>query len=97
MAGEMTSIDITHNPELRRLAEEVRTSRKPRILVNEGRDVAVLKPVSPTRRRPGRGKTEADHQAFRSSAGAWRGNVDVDKFLEELEESRRLTTPPVEV
>ena len=64
-------------------------------------ELAVLKPV-PIRadRRRKRGKreiTEADRQAFRASAGSW-SDLDLDKFLADLYESRRISSrPPVEL
>ncbi len=98
MARELEPIDVTDAPDLLRLAEEVRRSGQPRRLRREDEDLAVLVPVAPpAKRRSRRAKTEADREAFLSSAGGWRGLVDVDQFLEDIEESRRLTRPPVEL
>ncbi len=99
MAREMIPVDITHTPEVLRLAEEVRSSKTPRVLRRNGEEIAVLMPLSPARRRGKKAKahTKADYEAFLSSAGSWRGNVDVEKFHRDLEESRRLTRPPVDL
>ena len=98
MAKELEAIDVGDAPELLRLAEEVRRTGRPRLLRREDEDLAVLAPVAPpARRRSTRAKTEVDREAFLSSAGGWRGLVDVDQFLKDIEESRRLTRPPVEL
>jgi hypothetical protein len=99
MARELTPIDISNTPDLLRLAEEVAKSGQPRVLRRADEDVAVLMPVKkPTsRRRTGRKKTKEDYEAFRSSAGGWK-DVDVDKLLEDIYESRNISTrPPVDL
>lgn len=48
MAKELKPIDITHTPEVLRLAEEVARSGIPRVLRKDNMDVAELRPVSPT-------------------------------------------------
>lgn len=98
MARELKVTDIGDLPELVRLAEEVHDTGEPRLLRREGEDLALLTPVTPavTSRR-GRKKTQADYDAFRAAAGSWK-DVDTDKLLEEIYESRRLSSrPPVEL
>ena len=51
MARELKPIDITHTPDVLRLAEEVASSGVPRLLRKDDHDVAELRPISPTRRR----------------------------------------------
>lgn len=99
MAREIKRIDISNTPELLRLAEQVRTSREPRVLRRDSEDIAVLMPVSPARRRRvARTPTKADEEAFLSSAGGWKDNVDVDKFLADNYESRSHSfRPPVDL
>jgi hypothetical protein len=99
LAKELTPVDITNAPDLLRLAEEVRRSGQPRLLRRNGEDLAVLSPApTPAKRRSKRAKTEADRAAFLSSAGGWRGLVDVDQFLKDNYESRdRSSRPPVEL
>jgi hypothetical protein len=98
MARELTPIDISHVPDLLRLAEEVAISGKPRVLRRDSEDVAILMPLRPTiRRRSPRKKTAADHEAFLASAGSW-ADVDTDKLLENIYESRRTPDrPPVDL
>jgi hypothetical protein len=56
---------------------------------------AVIKPVS--RKSARRKITEADMEAFRSSAGGW-ADVEIDKFLADNDESRSISTrTPVEL
>ena len=61
-------------------------------------EVAVIKPAAfKTRRRRKRKISEADHQAFIRAAGSW-SDFDVDTFLENIYESRRMSSrPPVEL
>ncbi len=99
MARELTPIDISNTPDLLRLAEEVAESGKPRVLRRADEDVAVLLPIKKPapRRRTGRKKTTEDYAAFRSSAGGWK-DVDVDTLLEDIYESRNISTrPPVDL
>ena len=95
MARALHPIDISNTPDLLRLVEEVAESGKPRMLRRADEDVAVLLPVkkAASRGRTGRTKTKADYEAFLSSAGSW-SDVDTDKFIEEMYESRRIDTRP---
>ncbi|SRR6266536_2054348 len=97
MAKELKPIDITHTPDVLRLAEEVAKSGIPHVLKRDNEAVAVLSPVPPASKSRRRSKTKTDDEAFLSSFGSWKGNVDVDRFLKDIEESRRLTRPPVEL
>jgi hypothetical protein len=97
MAREMIPVDITHSPEVLRLAEEVRSSKTPRILRRSGEAIAVVMPLSPARKRTRKVKTKEDLEAFRAAAGGWK-DFDLDKFLEDLYASRRASSrPPVEL
>ncbi len=96
MASERETIDITQNPAVLRLAEEVRRSNTPRVLRADNQDVAVLMPVAETTKRK-RAKTDADYQAFLDSAGSW-ADVDVDAFKRYIRERRDAgSRPPVEL
>ena len=99
MARELRSINIGNIPELLRLAEEVRDTNEPRLLRRDSEDLAILMPATRERkRRTGRTKTKADHEAFLSSAGSWKDIVDTDKLVEDIYESRRRSSrPPVEL
>lgn len=98
MARERNAIDIDSVPELVRLAEEVRATGEPRLLRRDGQDLAMIAPIERKgKQRSRREKTEADYEAFRSAAGSWK-DVDTDKLLEDIYESRRLSSrPPVEL
>lgn len=48
-----SSIDVSGVPELARLAEEVRASRRRRVLRRDGEEIAVLAPLPLGRRRAG--------------------------------------------
>ena len=88
-------IDISNDPELLKLAEEVHTTHTPRILRRDDEDLAVLMPVKPKRTR--KGKTAKDLEAFRASAGGWK-DVDTDKLIADIYESRRHAfRPPIEL
>jgi hypothetical protein len=99
MAGQPKFIDVTDVPDMLRLAEEVQRAGEPRVLRRDGEDLAVVVPLPrPKTRRRGREKTDADYAAFRSAAGGWKDLIDVDRFIEDIYESRRISTrPPVEL
>lgn len=99
MNRAIKQIDISDFPDLMRLAEEVRTSKEPRMLTRDHEMLAVLMPVEkPTRkRRVPRPKTRADYAAFRTAAGGWKGLVD-EETMEQIIESRSVSTrPPIEL
>lgn len=101
MSKELHAIDISHTPELRRIAEEVRRTRQPRVLRHKGEDLAMLVPLPPTQTASSRARTrtftEEDDRAFLASAGGWK-EVDTDRFLADNAASRRASTrPPVEL
>ncbi len=50
MRKEVKTMEISHIPELVRIAEEVRTSGKPRVLRRNRKDLAILSPVKPARK-----------------------------------------------
>ena len=62
MAAELPPIDITHSPELSRVADEVRATRRPRVLTRGDEAIAVVRPVVPAvRRRARRQATPSSH------------------------------------
>ena len=94
MSRGLKSTDLGAWPEVARLVEEIQATRQPRVLTRDGVEVAVLTPVRTPRKR--RTRTEADFRAFQAAAGAWRGLVDVDRFVEENYQTRsRSNRPPV--
>jgi hypothetical protein len=90
MAKEIRRINIRCLPELLRLAEEARKDNSIFVLVDDEREIARLTPTTKPRARGGR-PSAADIAAFRSAAGSWK-DVDVDKFLADNYESRRIST-----
>lgn len=97
MARERRWIDIGHVPELLRIVEDVRRSRRPRVLRKDKEDLAVVIPAEPTSLvRTKRRKTAADREAFLSSAGSWKAIVDVERLAAGVRDSRRRSSrPPV--
>jgi len=97
MARELTSIDVSGIPELLRLAEEVGSSGEARLLKRDHEDLAVLMPVARVpKRKARRTPTKEDLEAFRSAAGSWK-DVDTDKLVADIYESRRSSRPPAEL
>jgi hypothetical protein len=98
MVKELKHIDISAVPDLLSIAEEVRRTNKPCLLKRGSEDMAIVMPIKTTRKRSGVGaKTKADYEAFRSAAGSW-SDVDTDKLIEDIYESRRRSSrPPVEL
>jgi hypothetical protein len=99
MTRELRPIDVTNVPELLRLAEEVCSTNEPRVLRRDSEDLAVVMPLrrAATKRRVRRATTAADLEAFRTAAGSWK-DVDDDAFLQDVAESRRISSrPPVEL
>lgn len=91
---------------LERLFERVVRDNETLLIESAEGKLVELKPVTSTKLTPtkltstkrGREtKTEADHAAFTASLGSWK-DVDVDAFLKDNEESRRMSTrPPVDL
>jgi hypothetical protein len=98
MTRELKAIEISDAPDLLKLAEEVRASEKSYLLRRDGEVIAMLVPASAgLRRRSKRRKSEADMAAFWSSFGGWE-DVDTDRLINAIYESRRISTrPPVEL
>jgi hypothetical protein len=100
MAEHIEPIDIGDTSELLQLAEEVHRSHRPRLLRRNGEDLALVVPLPQPvegHQRP-RAITAEEYEAFRSAGGSWKGLVDTDKLIEDIYESRRISTrPPVEL
>lgn len=56
MAKEMQSIDISNQPELLHLVEEMQKNHEPRLLKRDSEELAILMPAKPVKRRLPRGK-----------------------------------------
>ena len=106
MASEARGIELADVSDLAALVDEVRRSRHPRILRQNGEDVALLMPVvRPERQRSHvshpRPPTEAEITRSRAgimaAAGSWQ-DVDVEALKRDFHRQRDVTTrPPVEL
>ncbi len=65
MSSNLTSIDISNNPDLLRLAEEVAATKTPRKLTRDNKTVAVLMPVAPST------PTKTAYEASLAAIGSW--------------------------
>jgi hypothetical protein len=57
MPRELRPIDVSNQPELRRIAEEVYISQQPRVLRRGAEDLAILRPVRAPRKTTARART----------------------------------------
>lgn len=92
MSRNLTPIDISNLPDLLRLAEEVQTTKKPRILKRDSEPVAMLMPVG-TAVKPE--KKRAKKKAIEDTlalAGSW-SDLDWDDMIRELDRIRHESTP----
>ena len=96
MAQPTATIDITDLPELRRIVEEVRATREPRVLRAGDEDLAVLTPLA-TGHRSDPTETRTDDEIFLSSFGGWAGLVDAEQLKADLKAARGSDRPPVEL
>jgi hypothetical protein len=93
-----TPIDLTHLPDLVRIAEEVEATKTPRELRGENKLVAVIMPAKKAPTKKKRVKTKADYEAFKSAAGGWKDLVDREKLKRDISESRKISTrPPIKL
>ena len=60
MARELTPIDISDQPDLLRLAHEVRATQQSRVLRGDGENLAILTPARPSGRRSRRRRLTED-------------------------------------
>ena len=97
MTRDAAPIDLSTMPDLARLAREVARDGTPRVLREDGADVAVLSPARPKRRRPlGTRPTPEQIDAALATFGTWK-DLDAERFIRELDEARSDTSPPVEL
>jgi hypothetical protein len=92
--SNMTAIDISNMPDLLPLVEEVKATKKPRVLKRNGESVAMLMPVGTTPKRTNKTKTSIKDAL--ALAGAWR-DLPSDKMEEQLDRIRHGSkpTPPL--
>ena len=94
MARELPPIDISRNPELVRLTDEVKATNQPRPLQRDHRVVAMLVPVRAKLKRAARDE-QADYDAFLASAGGWKDLIDAEQLKKDIREARGSDRPPV--
>jgi hypothetical protein len=92
---EVVPIDIEAVTDWPRLANEVARDGTPRVLRQDGADVAVLAPVRRPRKRTGRTPTPAQREAVLAAFGAWKGHLDAERFKRDIKAARRDDRPPV--
>jgi hypothetical protein len=92
MTVDTTPIEISNNPELLRLAEEVEATNKSRLLKRDNVPVALLTPVK--KKQTSQAKIKAIKEAL-ALAGAW-GDRDWNEVETELDRIRHRSksTPP---
>lgn len=91
MATHPTPLDISNMPDLVRIVEEVKSTKKPRILKRDSEPVALLMPMDSTRpSKKKRTKSKADYEAFRAAFGSWK-DVDIEQFKARVYADRRRT------
>lgn len=97
MTLDAVPLDIGAMPELARLAWDVHTSGRPRLLRLADEDIALLVPARRKRRTSKRGMSPVDRAAFLASAGSWQ-NVDTDALVAHIyRERERGDRPPVQL
>jgi hypothetical protein len=92
MNAPHTTIDISKKPELLRLAEEVKTSGKPRLLKNHRETVAVLMPADTLRQGTDTRKQTA-YEAIKATVGSSK-DIDTDALLAHIYRAREEGSRP---
>lgn len=80
------AIEIADMPEVARLAHEVAETGVDHVLAENGEAFAIVSPVR--RRRRQREMTDADRAAVLAAVGSWKGLVDPDELVRELDRAR---------
>ena len=95
MSATPTPIDISHLPDLKRLAQKAKKTGRPYLLRENNHDVALLTPVDAEK------KEETNSQAIEATlalAGSWK-DLNFDDMIEQLDHIRHDSkpTPPLEL
>jgi hypothetical protein len=94
MAQEPQTIDVSNNPALREIVEEVARTRRPKRLRVDGTQVeAVIRPARPGWRRAALTPEERE-SILRATLGGWKGLIDPDQLKRELRELQRDEASP---
>jgi hypothetical protein len=89
MATDITPVEISNNPELLRLAEEVKATNKPLLLKRVSTLIAILTPVK--KKQSSNEKSKAVNEAL-ALANAW-GDRDWNEIEAELDRIRHSSKP----
>ena len=76
MAKKLKTIEISHIPELVRIAEEVYTSGEARVLRRNRKDLMVLKPLRSSRKASSRGKSFTRDDSLWNIVGIGRSGLE---------------------
>ena len=95
MSTTPTPIDISHLPDLKRLAQKARKTGTPYLLRENSHDIALLTPVDTEK------KQQTNRRAIEATlalAGAWK-DLPSDNMEEELDRIRHASkpTPPLDL
>jgi hypothetical protein len=94
MTRDATVIDIGDMPDLARLARQVASDGRLRVLREDGTDLAVIAPAREPRPTHGRRITAADIKATLATFGAWKDNVDTERLKRDRRELQEPDRPP---
>ena len=90
--------EIANLDDLRRIAAEVRTEKRPRLVSIAGGGEITIAPVKKKRRQlTPEERAEANRTAFLSSAGGWVGLIDGEGFKRRYKAARGSNRPPVDL
>src|SRR6266436_7115780 len=95
MAADISPVEISNNPELLRLAEEVKATNKPRLLKRNNTPLAILSPIR--KKQPSQAKSESIKETL-ALAGSW-SDLDWDETEQALDHIHHDSkpTPPFEL
>lgn len=91
------TIDATDIPELRRIVKEVREAREPVVVRLADEDVAMLMPMTGSKRSSSGKPSQAQIDSVMSAAGSWDGLVDVDELKAMWKAARGSNRPPIDL
>lgn len=98
MTSTIDVIEITDNPALHDVVETIRSKKKPAVLRQNGKVVAIVTPIlDDAEAGESAAETAAAFAAFVHAAGSWK-DFDAEQFKRENYEQRQISTrPPVKL
>ena len=88
--------DVSDNPELERLAEEVASSGDSVVRTKNGHNLATIAPSSQRRTLKPREFTAEEIAVSKSAAGGW-AHLDADELITRVYDGRHLAKPRVDL